>query len=392
MKARRLLVCLAALLLGSLAATPASASPAALDGRGLPRLLAVDESNLGRFPGSAVWFTPRLLLDSGGTVLVQTGNYFHYESDDLNLALAGGSWRGGILMEGDRRNVLVGAPGGWGLVLGYQETYTRQENSAGSEESLNRWRERDRELSVRAGLGRSWRGAGGRVFELGVAGIAYDAYGDFEGLSAQATEVSLFELDWHSHRGLGGEAMMHCVSPHPGLQIAGTFAYSELHPRSTQVQGLRVRRRSAEMDVGWRLQPRGIDDIVVGITGAWSVDDELSLSGYSATSVDVVRTSDTVYRGTVFASVEEVVNDEWVVRGGVTGPADFTVHETEESYLFANEPRSQAGTRVSDGAARDPTLVLGVGWTWRALQLDAHLKSDVDLTDPFARWSARLEW
>ena len=66
--------------------------------------------------------------------------------------------------------------------------------------------------------------------------------------------------------------------------------------------------------------------------------------------------------------------------------------ETDEFILSATEPRQDSGNRNSDGAARDPALVLGVGWSWRALQLDAHLNSGLTLTAPVVRWSARLDW
>ncbi len=374
---------------------PARASRSALDGRSLPRLLAVDDSNLRTFPGSGTWFEPRMDLEyaqngyttfvSGSIAGISTSN----PANAFVMALGGAGTRVGYILDGRSHNLLVSFPGGWGLTAGFQDRFERFQdenlNVLGDAYRYETGDEENWERDFRLGGGWSHRAASGRAVQIGIAATLVHAEGTNEDVEIQDDELTVTRLGWTTREGLGGEFAVQSVTPEPGFQFAAAAYYQDLRPRFTNITGLRARRRGATLDLGWRLHPRHVDDAVIGFSAGWNDTHELSVSS-TAREVHL-----TTYQGLVFASLETGLGSGWTARAGVRGPIRFAVEETTTPSGDSETPRFQI-RRESGGSIADPEVVLGGGWLWRAVTVDAYLGSTVYLYNPFVRWAASLAW
>ncbi len=159
-----------------LSAGRAHASRASLDGRGLPRLLAVDETMIVEFPGSAARFGRRVLLDAAGTG----------PADAFGMVLLGSSWRYGYLVDQDLHNLFLASPGGFGAVVGFRnDDFERRQRASGVSSRDRRW-----DRTFRVGLG--WSAASPeRMTGVGAA-FSYRDAGDVDAAGSAP------RMDWES--------------------------------------------------------------------------------------------------------------------------------------------------------------------------------------------------
>ncbi len=377
----------AVLMVGVLTAAGAGlaeASRASLNGRYLPPGLALDPSNLATYPGSQGVFARGLLFD-----------HLRGFGDEFALVQGGGGVRLGYALDANTHNVFVASPSGWGVTLSFTDHYTKSEilstdsdttpsTSGGSGEVSER--------TFRLGVGALFGDPGGRVLELSLAGRLIQSRGVEESYYRTPDTFREGFLRWDAPHGNGVDVAVRTLSPRPGLLAAFLYTYADLHPDLSPSVPLTTWRRSASLDLGWRLRPRDLDDLVVGVSASWSDRYIPGLSSYPSNG-EVVYSDDRsiAYSGHVFASGEKRVNERLTVRAGVSGPATFSTSESHDRTFTAEESATR-DSATSNGSVGNPSVALGAEYLWRSFDFNAQIGADLDAWEPITRWSVATDF
>jgi hypothetical protein len=368
-------------------------SRAELDGRALPRFLAVDPTLLRLLPGSVSRLGSMVLADiarSGYDPI--TGE--PVGGDDFALGLAGKGLRFGYFLDQDSHNLIVGGGGGWGITLGFTDTHVKRETREqrvselyGDYESLTEIKQTRAEVRLGAG----WQGitGGGRVHEIGVGGRYIDAEFERASTTVQDTLWESRRERWVSDPGVAIDITYRTVAPRSGLLARASFLYEDLNPSSSDsTSGLEEFLRAASIDLGLRIPAPPLADLVVGVSAAWR-DEERSLEGSSYLTSVATRYEETSYMGAIFASAEMEVIENLRLRGGVVGRASFDRERTE--YVRVRTSSTDVTERsTEEGRVQDPEFRLGLGWTWKSVVLDFRLSDTLNLDNPVIRWAAAV--
>lgn len=401
----------AAVLLGLLISfvVPAFASRAELDGRGLPRLLALDSSSILLFPGSAAQFGRSALVDissysyspiyvdyvSNETVTALVAP-ITTTSDRLIMGLTGRDLVFGYVLDGATHNLVLSHRSGWGASLGISDVYseserarditfrTRQEYEASTVEVSRR--------DVRLTLGWARTNASQRLFELGLTGDMVHAQQSISQTN-QTVDTTLFSYaEWKSEPGFGFDVRVRTLSPRSGFQGMVRFAYEDLQPEVVAGPPTTSIRRYALTELGWRIPLKELEDLQIGVVLEWSHDTFSGQSGSQGYFSTVQESTDnTRYFGEIFASGERSIVKQLRARAGVHGSAYFQKDENLSTTQELNGTLVERFRR-SQGAIQQPTVYLGVGWDWKAFSLDGRLNENISLDNPFLQWSVGYTW
>lgn len=369
-------------LLGGVCASPARASRAEVDGRGLPRLLAVDPTLARVLPASVGILDPQALFD------YSTG-------DPFVMAVGGRAVRYAYFVDDDSHNLLVAFPSGWGFTAGYSEVYSESEfhnliilSSGYASEEFSKTQNERREL--RLGLGWRHPGASGRVLEIGLGA----SYLDWDNtthnlyLSEDGPEYET-KGGWDSDRALGFDVTVRSVSPSPGVQVALHLSYANLKPKSDVPLSVGAHRRRASVDVGWRLATPETDDLVMGFTASWQTDTDLRLTARDVYELTANQEETKVGTLGVFLSGEREILRDLRVRGGVRGLISFRdVEDKNQAVRDSYEGEYRMDT--FDASIDSPDFFLGAGYRWRDLTFEARVRENVNLDAPIVRWSVGM--
>ena len=397
---------------GILSSVPISsfASRAELDGRGLPRLLALDSSNILLFPGSAAQFGRSALIDLS-TYTYSPIIFVDYVSDEtvaslvapitttsdrFIMGLTGKKLVFGYVLDGATHNLVLSHRSGWGASLGISDMYseierardvtfgTRQEYEASSLEVSRR--------DVRLTLGWAGTNASQRLFELGVTGDMVHAQQSIS-QTDQTVDTTLFSYaEWKSEPGFGVDVRLRTLSPRSGFQGMVRFAYEDLQPEVVAGPPTTWIRRYALSELGWRIPLKELTDLQMGLVLEWSHDTfggQAGSQGYFSTTQE--SSENTRYFGEIFASGERAIVKQLRARAGVHGSAYF---EEQEHFSITHELNSTRVERFkrSQGAIQQPTIYVGVGWDWKAFSLDGRLNENISLDNPLLQWSVGYSW
>jgi len=392
-------------------AAPAHASRAALDGRGLPHLLAVDPSNVLLFPGSAFLFSGNAVVDYTGYSFHMFDYYDYWRyipppansslvppvsstSENFAMALAGKKFAFGYVLDGLSHNLVIAHRSGWGASFGISDQYHEEETTTDQLRGpLTTYRTNTIEVSrrdIRLAAGWSKQKASGRLFEVC---IGADFVNTQFSTSSSFTDVdtSTFEYrEWKSEPGMGVDVRIRTVNPTSGFQGALRFAYEDLQPEVIAGPPAGWIRRYALSEFGWRSPFHELDDLAVGLVLEWSHDTVHGLDSdfdYSNMAFENTR-----YYWQVFASAEHRIVGTLFGRAGVRGSAYF---ERSERVYVSNTEGSYSDISAykdSNGSIQNPDFFLGLGWTWKRFQLDGRIRESISLSDALTQWSIKYAW
>jgi hypothetical protein len=333
-------------------ASPASATRAELSARSLPPLMALDESNLRIFPGTASDLQPLVLADI----------YPGASANSSGLILMGGDTKWGYVLDGREHNLLFGNTH-FGVIAGITEDSQKREieydENSESDFIFRRW---DRRFRVGVGLTAK---APERTtsFGLGAArreqGFRYESP-DIEG------ELPRLEKD-----GLGFDFSLQSIPAESGFVLGIGAAFEELDTDAPAP--LTVRNRSAELGLGFRHKIEMLDDLVGGVRAAW-----FSYETILEQAPTDVRTSSGAILAP-FLSAEKLVSRHVRLLGGISTGGEWREDK------FSND--SQSTEERTDFRLNSPAATLGVAGTWRSVEAVVYLGSTVNLDSPIVRWS-----
>jgi len=379
-----------------LSAAAAFASRAELDGRGLPRFLADDPTNLPVFPGGAAGLPSQMLVD-----FIYGPGYDYPEpfesrdpSDRLAVALFGRHVKLGYVLDGPTHHLVLGMPRGFGFILGFSdrhdedEDYTKTEWNGQIEESFDYTK--TSETQIRASLGWSGRLGDRRTLSIALAGSYLDS--EIRSKSKRVLDGEITE-DVHqvveSDPGAGWEISLQSLDPEAGPLIAARYSDTNRNPHSEEIAATAWRSRRASLDLAWRWTPEMLDDLVFGWTSSWSKDESPVDLNYSSHIVD--RSEAEIFRGGVFVSGEKRILESLVARAGVLARGYFE----DRAYAYARSSGDYlrySSDSSSTGRIESPRIFLGGSWSWKNLRVDVRLNESISLYNPFIRWSAALLW
>ncbi len=349
----------------------ALASRTELDSRGLPRLLAVDEINLGLLPGSAIEISPELQLDVGVGC-----------SDEFALAMAGATWRYAYLLDGAFHHLLLASPSGWGVTLGFRGTTITSEVTLDEPPSTREQERWSREVAL--GLGYAKHSLSGRLWEFGVRG----SYLDTGDNSSQADSAMTLVYDGRG-QGYGVELVVRTLAERYGWLLSARVGYEDPKPEFSGSGGdLQGASSFAGLDVAYRIDVRAVDDLVAGVTASWNENTRKRARLTPFSSLEETTTSSNA-NASLFVSLEQFLLPAMPIRAGVRGGVGYG---STESTLEAD---SGAGTNMSSSTSwsfRDPTVFIGLGWTHKALTLDARFRTDINLDTPVISWAGTFRF
>jgi hypothetical protein len=368
-----------AVVLMMLPPTSALASRAALDGRGLPRFLALDPSNDVSFPGSAARFDPQLLLDYPG----------------FGLGMMGRTLRFGYVLDGGSHNLILAHPSGWGMALGISDQYDETQRSDYRNEDqgplITNTYDKSSRRDVRLNLGWSALSESGRSYEVTLGGSIIDAEESSSGTRFFEGVTDSFSYAWTSGPGTQFALRLRTVSPNNGLLLAIDSYYEDLHPEAEDGSTPEFVRRYAASQLGFRLGMEELDDLVIGIRLQWNHDTMNAVPYTTSTSVSISGRDASNYFGGVFASAERHVVGALVARGGVQGSAHFNKLTTTRLFRSTQSNTSSTSTE-SQGEIDSPSFFLGAGWQFKEFTLDARINQDISLTYFLYQWSIGYSW
>ena len=386
-----------------------SASRAELDGRGLPRLLALDSSNILLFPGSAAQFGRSALIDlssysyspiyidylSNETVAALVAP-ITTTSDRLIMGLTGRTLVFGYVLDGATHNLVLSHRSGWGASLGISDVYSETERardiSFGNRQEYESTVLETSRRDVRLTLGWAHTNASQRLFELGLTGDMVHAQ-QSTARTDQTVDTTLFSYaEWKSEPGFGFDVRLRTLSPRSGFQGMLRFAYEDLQPEVVAGPPTTWVRRYALSELGWRIPLKELEDLQIGLVLEWYHDTfsgQSGSQGYFSTTQE--STENTRYFGQIFASGERLIVKQLRARAGVHGSAFF---QKEEHLSVTQQLNGTVVERFnrSQGAIQQPTIYLGVGWDWKAFSLDGRLNENISLDNPFLQWSVGYTW
>jgi len=388
------------------------ASRAALDGRGLPYLLAIDPSNAVIFPGSAALFGRSALLDY--TPYVGSDPIYDYylrpeavryvgplvdpvraNPQRFILGLTGKTLAFGYAMDGRSHNLILSHHSGWGISVGIEDKYDNLESyERSSNPPYSAIRNSSLEISrrdVKFALGWSLGNNAERTYEVGAtADVVYMQYSTTQFYANSDTTIAATG-EWRSEPGLGFDLRLRTLSPVSGFQGAVRFAYEDLQPDVSSGPQAAWIRRYGVAELGWRFPMKALDDFVAGVVLEWSRD---SITGPQGSSYSYLRTTSaevTQYYGQLFASAEHVIVQRLIGRAGVRGSAYFNEQETLDVEARVGSITTSV-TKRSQGGIYDPEFFLGAAWTWKRFEFDGRLRDNIDLDNPLVQWSVGYSW
>ena len=399
--------------LSMLFAPAATASRAEIDGRGLPRLLAVDPSTLLLFPGSAAQFGRTALVDysEGSSSPIDFSEFYYLASlpplvapvtsgsERFAMALTGKHLAFGYVLDGPTHNLVLSHEAGWGASLGISDVYDAVENSTLEYfNNLIRFTDSNQELSrrdLRLTLG--WAGVtrSGRVNEIALGGnLVSTQQSTYFRIVDIATDIdtTTSASEWKSEPGFGFDVRLRTLSPQPGFQAAIRFAYEDLQPEVISGDPPTLIRRYGLAQLGWRMPFEVIDEVMAGVVLEW-IHDTFQNMPVNSPGLGTWEDSDnTRYFGQIFASAEHRIGGRLVGRAGVRGSAYF-----QKQKLFRVRREEADGTDVeaykrTKGAILRPEFFLGIGWSWKDFTLDGRIRENISLTSPVSQWSVSYSW
>lgn len=366
-------------------ASPGFASRAELDARSLPRLLALDPTNVVLLPASLGGMPRQAELD-----------YTTSAADRFAMGMAGSGTRFAYVLNGESHNLYLGGAH-WGAILGFQDSYYSEEELRvysvpgvyNSDASAGKQSRR----TVRLGIGWQHDWGSDRVLQIGVGGSWIDAEWSTQRYEVDSGTEYSYAYSLSGDPGWGVDATLQFLGLRSGLLLALRYRYSDLSPDFTMSPpvhlDLRDRSQAASVDVGWRFRPDPLDDLVAGASFSWSEEWTPRDARYSGS---LGQRDITLYRGAVFLSGEKNVWKGFTALGGVRGPVSFT--QSKDLYLGLREgvPYTTERSEYNNGGVDSAEIHLGVTWAWRSLVLTAQIRESLNLDSPITRWAATLTY